>query len=269
MTNTQQIPSVKYLSLFIFLVFIAYNLGNLIVTPFADLLLPFGGGFFSCCSNVAGIFLVLLLAWFMAKPFSDYQQALATSDLLKNTVIGFMGFVILFSLIWAWEAYTQDTSGKEMIESLNFGESTNNDFWLITGIVLLGPLLEELVFRWLIFSALRDLIQRFLSKPFAVGLAAVISSGLFVSIHGSPEQASQVLPLFVMGVIFALVYQLTGSLMAAFVAHALNNATAILFGLYQIDVGLSAMWLNLWVFAVIALGVVFIHLFYKIYGLKA
>lgn len=161
----------------------------------------------------------------MAKPLNCYVKSLAGTSLLKNLFIGFLGFVLLFLFIWGWEAYTQNTSGQDLLKTLKFGESLSNDFWLIMGIVLTGPLLEELVFRWLIYTAFRDLAERFISKPFAIGSAAIISSVLFVSIHGTPEQASQVLPLLVMGVVLSLIYQVTNSLISVFFAHALNNAS--------------------------------------------
>lgn len=266
--NTDQKISFKYAITVIFLVFVAYNAGNIIASLFAENLLAFGGGFLSSFANVVSIILVALVAFFMARLLNEYTNNLIGNNFIKNVLIAFVGFVLLFVFIWGWETYTQDNSGNALLKTLNFGESINNDFWLIVGVVLTGPLLEELVFRWLIYTTLRNALVQFLSTKVAIGMAAVISSALFVSIHGAPEQVSQALPLFVMGVVFALIYQISHSLVAVFIAHSLNNAVALYLGLIDIDITLSAGWLNIWLFAVIALGLMLIVLLHYVMKIK-
>lgn len=266
--STQQSISFRHATLFLLLVFAGYHAGSLIATFFADALLVFGAGFLSSCGNLFSIVIVLLLALFMAKPLDGYMNSLAVNDCFNRVLIGFLGFALLFLFIWGWERYTQDTSGKALLSTLNFGESVQHDFWLIVGIVLTGPLLEELVFRWLFYTTLRGLAKRFLSKNWAIGVAAVTSSILFVSIHGAPEQLSQTLPLLVMGLVFALIFEVTNALFAVFVAHSLNNALTIYMGLADIEVALSASWLSVWLFAAIALGVILIALLHFIMKIK-
>lgn len=262
----QQNYSFKFLILFLFLVLAGYNAGNIIVTLFANYLLLADAGFISSCASFLSITVVFLIACFMARPLGGYLKGITVDDFFKKSLMGFIGFLLLFVFIWGWERYTYNTSGQELLKTLNFGESVDKDFWLIMGIVLMSPLLEELVFRWLFYASIRNSLEQFLSSPLAIGIAAFVSSMLFVSIHGAPEQASQALPLLVMGLVFALIYQVTNSLLAVFVAHGLNNALTIFIDLASLNTVLSAKWLYLWLFAAVVLGVLLIALLH--YAMK-
>lgn len=57
--TTRQENSIIRLTLLLFLVFLGYNVGNIIATLFADNLLLLGAGFFSCTGNFFSIVIVL------------------------------------------------------------------------------------------------------------------------------------------------------------------------------------------------------------------
>lgn len=79
------------------------------------------------------------------------------------------------------------------------------------------PLVEEFVFRGVIFGSLR---------PFGFGYAAVASALLFGLAHGGPSAMAYALAS---GLIFATVREVTGSIRQTVILHALNNAVSFLF----------------------------------------
>src|ERR1035437_43678 len=87
---------------------------------------------------------------------------------------------------------------------------------LLSGVII-APIAEEIVFRGYLYKAFRD---RF--KPW---YAIVMSAALFSAIHLEPLAA---VPLFVIGVVLAYVYEKTDNLMAPIALHMLNNAVAFL-----------------------------------------
>ncbi|MHC4249449.1 MAG: lysostaphin resistance A-like protein [Planctomycetota bacterium] len=81
-----------------------------------------------------------------------------------------------------------------------------------------APLFEELFFRGFLYPSIRD--------RFGVAGGAVASSLIFASVHpGLPNQMAT----FVLGVVFCLVYERAGTLVAPVVAHALFNAIELAF----------------------------------------
>ncbi len=85
-------------------------------------------------------------------------------------------------------------------------------------LVVLGPIVEEVVFRGLLFGAL--------ARPLGVILSALVSAVLFGAGHGDlvlfPSLAA-------LGFIGALAYAATGNLTVSVLLHAINNAFGALF----------------------------------------
>jgi hypothetical protein len=83
-------------------------------------------------------------------------------------------------------------------------------FLLIGGIV--GPIAEELFFRGILYGFLRR---------WGVVVAIFVSTGLFVLAH--PISQGFPLPQAVGGIVFALAYEIEGSIMTPIVIHVLGN----------------------------------------------
>jgi membrane protease YdiL (CAAX protease family) len=87
--------------------------------------------------------------------------------------------------------------------------------------MVVAPVAEEFFFRGFFYRALRS--------RFKVAAAAVIDGVLFGVIHFNFEGADALLllpPLALLGVIFCLVYEKTGSLFPVIGMHAFNNSVA-------------------------------------------
>jgi ABC-2 type transport system permease protein len=81
--------------------------------------------------------------------------------------------------------------------------------------VAAAPVFEEFIFRGLIFGGLR--------RTLGLGLATVASAAIFAIVH----PPLSVMPVFVLGVAAALVYERTKMLAAPMLAHALYNAVVL------------------------------------------
>jgi len=88
----------------------------------------------------------------------------------------------------------------------------------LLGSVLFAPVFEELLFRGLLYGTLRARL--------AWPLAAAGSALVFALAHG--YGAAGFLSVFLSGVLWAWVYERTGSLLAPILAHVVNNAVVAL-----------------------------------------
>jgi len=95
--------------------------------------------------------------------------------------------------------------------------------WLFTQAVVLAPIIEEFVFRGVLFKV-------FWQRTGRVWLSAFVSGYLFAVIH--PQFLGGILPITVLGAILAIVYAHTRSLLPCIVIHATNNGliTLLLWG---------------------------------------
>ena len=88
----------------------------------------------------------------------------------------------------------------------------------LLGTVVFAPVFEEIVFRGLLYATLR----RRLSWP----LAATLSAAIFALAHG--YGAAGFGSVFASGLLWAIAYERTGSLLPNTAAHVLNNVAAAL-----------------------------------------
>jgi membrane protease YdiL (CAAX protease family) len=96
-------------------------------------------------------------------------------------------------------------------------DSTGFPIFLLLGGSVVAPIVEEVFFRGFIFAGLRT------QWPWPV--AAAVSAGLFALAHVLP---TSLLPIFILGCIFAFLYQVSGSIWPAILMHMLTNTVALL-----------------------------------------
>ncbi|TDF95800.1 CPBP family intramembrane glutamic endopeptidase [Paenibacillus piri] len=89
---------------------------------------------------------------------------------------------------------------------------------MAVNVVLIGPVVEEVVYRKIIFGSLHA------KWPFAA--AAAVSSLIFAAAHLSPERA---LAYFLVGLILCYVYKKSASIFPVIVIHALLNFIPIIY----------------------------------------
>ncbi|MEC4672523.1 MAG: CPBP family intramembrane glutamic endopeptidase, partial [Nitrospirota bacterium] len=92
---------------------------------------------------------------------------------------------------------------------------------------ILAPVLEELVFRGVLFASLR--------RRFSANISIILSAIPFALAHGYGTLGS--LTIFWSGILWAWAYEKTGSLVPGILAHALNNGLVFLMVLLLIRPG--------------------------------
>lgn len=116
------------------------------------------------------------------------------------------------------------TPGHPVVEMLAGG-----NLWVkiqvILAAVLVAPLVEETVFRGLLYRHLRDALAR-AGQTTSVVLAGIASGLVFAIIH--PQGFLAVPMLATLALVFALVREWRGTLIPSMVAHGVNNGALVL-----------------------------------------
>lgn len=124
-------------------------------------------------------------------------------------VFGLYNFINMFGKVFI----------KLGFPSLGVSLPNNTIYWFIINVVLLAivpAFFEELIFRGMIFNGLRKS---------GFWFASLISALMFTLVHMSIHQ--MIFP-FIMGVVFALILEKTGSLFYTIITHFCNNFIVLL-----------------------------------------
>jgi len=132
-----------------------------------------------------------------------------------------VGMVTFYFVTAIYGVLVQPDAEQETVEALGGDEGT---FGLIIAglmVIAVAPVVEEIFFRGFFYRALRS--------RFSIWIAAGMDGLLFGLIHYSGDGVDGLLilpPLALLGVVFCLVYERTGSLFPVIGMHAFNNAVA-------------------------------------------
>jgi membrane protease YdiL (CAAX protease family) len=92
----------------------------------------------------------------------------------------------------------------------------SSPWWLLLAGIIVAPVVEEVFFRGFVFAGLR--------RRYDWQKAALISSLLFALIHLQP---TAIPPIFILGYIFAYLYERSGSIGPAILMHISTNGLAL------------------------------------------
>lgn len=130
----------------------------------------------------------------------------------------------------AWFAYATVQLGlsplitpeqDDVTKELGTDDSSAISIAVTSLLVVVGAALsEELLFRGVIFAGLR--------KSLSLWPAALISSSLWALLHLTAANIAVVAVLGLFGLVLCWLYERTGTLWTSIVAHAINNAIAVL-----------------------------------------
>lgn len=104
----------------------------------------------------------------------------------------------------------------------------NQSILTMIGTAIAAPIIEEIIFRGLIFDRLK--------KGMPVVLAAIISATVFGLAHG---QIVWICYAGILGLIFAYVYHKTGSIKATIALHMAYNSNSVILSALPIDMSLT------------------------------
>lgn len=132
-----------------------------------------------------------------------------------------LGIVAFYVLTIIYGLLVKPNAEQNTVQELGGNSGT---FGLIVAgvmVIAVAPVIEEFFFRGFFYRALRSRLSWI--------AAALVDGLLFGSIHYSGNGVDGLLilpPLAILGVIFCLVYERTGTLLAPIGMHALNNTIA-------------------------------------------
>jgi membrane protease YdiL (CAAX protease family) len=141
-------------------------------------------------------------------PESRIEVALVASCKLA-LVFAFAGGIALWSWLQFGSVLTTDFVSRPRAEMLNEAFSELGMLTQLFMAVLVGPVIEEILFRGLLFQAWE--------RRWGAPIAAVLTSALFASYH------PYIVHTFVSGIVYVCVVRRTGSLWGSIVVHAFYN----------------------------------------------
>ncbi|WP_231784191.1 CPBP family intramembrane glutamic endopeptidase [Lentibacillus sp. JNUCC-1] len=172
--------------------------------------------YWSFISFVIGLVVIL----FIMKPYMKEPP-------VRNAAT--KGEIVLWSILGVFMAYFANAIAASIEMYLLGIESGSENTMMIMDMIkvlpiffivptITAPILEEIIFRKIIFGSLY--------KRFNFFIAAIISAGIFGIIHGEPEH---ILIYSGMGLVFAFVYVRTKRLIVPIIVHmSLNSISVIL-----------------------------------------
>jgi uncharacterized protein len=127
-----------------------------------------------------------------------------------------LGYVAFFVLAGIYAVIVQPEGQQETLDDLGTKDSTLFAIGAAVLVIVVAPLAEEFFFRGFFYRALRARLP--------VVAAALVDGAIFGVIHYENPDMIDILPILaLLGVIFCLVYEKTGSLFAVVALHAMNN----------------------------------------------
>ena len=140
---------------------------------------------------------------------------------LKPAVAWTIAAAVSFYVFAATYSVALSPDGEQSVVE-DLGANSGTPLLIATAVLVVGvaPIAEEFFFRAFFYGALRS--------RFAVPVAATLNGLLFGAIHYTgPDTLSLIPPLAVLGVLFCLLYEKTGSLYPVIAFHTFNNAIAL------------------------------------------
>jgi membrane protease YdiL (CAAX protease family) len=149
------------------------------------------------------------------------RAAAAILDALRTFCVAsaaLMAVALVARFLLPWLTGIEPDS-QNLVKDVVSGPSGNAVLIAVFG-VLVAPFTEECIFRGMLYPALRR---------FGPGLAALLSALVFAALHVNKKaDIYSFVPLFVLAVLLARLYERRSSLLATTTVHVLNNATTLI-----------------------------------------
>jgi membrane protease YdiL (CAAX protease family) len=167
--------------------------------------------------SLAEFLLLVPVWWFTVRKYKVGWRALGLRS-FRGRMVGLgCGLMILSSIFNLFYGLFLALFGLQaQIDLAPIFAELDSPWWLLAGGVIVAPVAEEVFFRGFVFAGLR---QRYDWKK-----AALISSALFAVIHVTP---TAMIPIFILGLIFAYLYHHSNSIWPAILMHVSTNALAL------------------------------------------
>lgn len=167
--------------------------------------------------SIAELLLLVPVWWFTVRKYKVGWKALGLRS-FKGRMLGLgCGLMVLsFAFNLFYSLFLALFGLRMQADLVPIFAELSSPWWLLAGGVIVAPVVEEVFFRGFVFAGL---CQRYDWKK-----AAFISSALFAVIHVTP---TAMIPVFILGYIFAYLYHRSNSIWPAILMHVSTNALAL------------------------------------------
>lgn len=165
----------------------------------------------------------IVILYFVLVKYKEKLSSLgiAVAGFYKNVLSGITAYMFILPILVAVLMLSMlllnaigYKSPPQPVFDIFFEEKRSNVVLFLTIFVsILGPIIEELFFRGFLYSAVR--------KRFGVIVGVLLSSALFSMLH---TNIASFLPIMILGVLMAFLYETTSSLVAPIAVHILHNS---------------------------------------------
>ncbi len=151
---------------------------------------------------------------------------LTLKNFFKNISYGILGYVSLVPVlivgllivVWFVEAFKYKPSPQPVLELFLEERKIPVLVYLSIFVAVVGPVMEEIFFRGFLYNAIK--------KDMGIRWAIIISAGLFSLLHA---HLVGFLPILILGIFLAYLYEKTGSLVSSITLHIMHNIAMVFF----------------------------------------
>jgi membrane protease YdiL (CAAX protease family) len=167
--------------------------------------------------GLAELALLVPVWWLTVRKYGVEWAALGLRE-FKGAMLGLgCGLMILsfaFNLVYSF--FLALFNLRAQVDLVPIFTELSSPWWLLVAGVVVAPVVEEVFFRGFVFAGL--------CRRYNWQKAALISSALFAVIHLQPLS---VIPIFILGYIFAYLYHRSNSIWPAILMHVSTNALGL------------------------------------------
>jgi membrane protease YdiL (CAAX protease family) len=161
--------------------------------------------------------LVVPVWWFTVRKYDVGWRALGLRGFGGKTLgIGCGLMLVAFGFNLAYSLFLSLFDLQAQMDLVALFDEVTSPWPLLLGGIVVAPVVEELFFRGFVFAGLQ--------KRFGWKSAGLISAGLFAVMHLRPLT---VLPILLLGMIFAYLYHRSKSIWPAVAMHVLTNGIGL------------------------------------------
>ncbi|MFC1509485.1 lysostaphin resistance A-like protein, partial [Candidatus Omnitrophota bacterium] len=174
------------------------------------------------------IIAVFIVFYFVVIKYKESFKSLGLSfrNFLSNILSGITAYIlmlpgllaVLLLSVWVLNLLGYTPPPQPVFEIFMEEDSSRVLFFLTIFVSFLGPIIEELFFRGFMYSAIK--------KRTGIIAAAFLSAAIFSALH---TNITGFLPIMVLGVFLAYLYETTGSLIASMTVHIIHNSAIVTF----------------------------------------
>ena len=163
-------------------------------------------------------FVIVLVKKKFRRPLTDL--GLTRKNFFRNVGIGVLSYLamiplllsVLFLISVTAKIFSYEPSPQRVVEMFLRESRTGSLAFFTFFVALLGPAIEEIFFRGFAYKTFR--------MSWGVGRGMVVSALIFAVLH---MNVVAFLPIFMLGLLLAYLYERTGSLVPCMTVHMLHN----------------------------------------------